>query len=529
MPRFALHEVWNRFVFHLRVYTRLEVLARVAADVVMVNGCYLVALVARSLYALVESPELHASGQVRRAFFIFAGSAPVLTIISLSTYALSGFYTRTRFYQGKYKLLAIVQAVTANYLIFGAVLYAGQAFDLVAEPPRLALALGWILTTLVTAGARLWSDLWRQMLEREAPRARSTQRAISGTARVQNVLVIGGAGYIGSVLCRELLHRGYSVRVLDPLLYGGESLEALHGHPHFELLEGDSRDPVAVCRSILGADAVIHLGEIVGDPACSIDDALTLQVNVAASRMVAEIAKGYGVQRFIYASSCSVYGASDEVLDERSTLNPVSLYGRAKIASEQALLGLNGSDFHPVILRLATVFGLSPRPRFDLVVNLLAAKAALERKIPIFGGNQWRPFVHVADVATAIVKCLEAPLFNVKAQIFNVGSEDQNFRILEVGQLVQEVVPEAILEVNGEDTDLRNYRVSFQKIRRELGFCCRYTVKDGIHEIVDAIRRGSISDPFHRKYSNYKTLNDPSNHVPLRWQPVGPLLSQRLA
>ena len=232
--------------------------------------------------------------------------------------------------------------------------------------------------------------------------------------------------------------------------------------------------------------------------------------------MVAEAAQGCGIKRFVYASSCSVYGASTEMSDERSSLNPVSLYARAKIGSEQILLGLNGPDFHPVILRLATVYGLSPRPRFDLVVNLLTAKAACEGEITIFGGEQWRPFVHVADVARAIVLCLQAPMVNVKARVFNVGANEQNYTISQVGDLIQRIVPDAQVINHGEDKDKRDYHVSFSRIQRELNFCPSRSVEDGIREIEAALQNGEIRDYLDGKYSNYKTLMDPVNHLMIR-------------
>jgi nucleoside-diphosphate-sugar epimerase len=320
-----------------------------------------------------------------------------------------------------------------------------------------------------------------------------------------------------------LLSRGYSVRVLDALLYGRESLADLLDDPRFELLEGDSRDVSSVFRALLDVDEVVHLGELVGDPACALDEELTLEINLAATRMVAEAAQGYGVKRFAYASSCSVYGAGDEILSERSALKPVSLYAQAKIGSEQALLALNGSDFHPVILRFATVYGLSPRPRFDLVINLLTAKAVCDGEITIFGGDQWRPFVHVADVARAIILCLEAPLVSVKGRVFNVGSDEQNYTIAQVGGLIHRLIPDARLTNQKGDVDRRDYRVSFTKIRRELGFEPLHAVEDGVREIEAAIRSGRIRDYRDRRHSNYKTLSDPGNHMNIRSRHISEL------
>ncbi|MGI5837202.1 MAG: NAD-dependent epimerase/dehydratase family protein, partial [Chloroflexota bacterium] len=256
------------------------------------------------------------------------------------------------------------------------------------------------------------------------------------------------------------------------------------------------------------ADAVVHLGALVGDPACALDESLTIDINLAATRAIAEAAKGLGIERFVFASTCSVYGASNQVLNEQSALNPVSLYARTKIAAEQILLSMSDHRFAPVILRFGTIYGLSPRPRFDLVVNLLAARAVQEKSITIQGGEQWRPFVHVDDVATAIIKCIEAPLDTVRGEIFNVGSDDQNYRIAQIGDIISTIVPGVEVVKQGEVADLRNYRVSFAKIRRTLGFIPRHTVASGVLEIKAAIESGQISEYQDMRYSNHKTLSE---------------------
>jgi len=339
----------------------------------------------------------------------------------------------------------------------------------------------------------------------QALRAMQQKRDSPG---VRHVLVIGGAGYIGSVLVRKLLDRGYNITVLDALLYGDESIRDLYNHPGFALIRNDLRNIEAVCRALQYADDVVHLGALVGDPACALSEKLTLEINLAATRMIAEAARGFGIQRFIFASTCSVYGASDQILDEHSPLSPHSLYSRTKIGSERVLLALSDDRFAPIILRFGTVYGISPRPRFDLVINLLAAKATCEKSITIFGGYQWRPFVHVDDVAGAILKCLEAPLQAVQGQIFNVGSEDQNYQIAQLGDLVKELIPNVEVVCKGEDTDRRNYRVSFGKMQKHLGFTPRRTVAEGILEIKAAIESGRIPDYHDARYSNYKTLSD---------------------
>ena len=507
-------------------FLTLERLARIVTDIFIVNACYLAALVLRLLLESEGSASHSAKDQLSAALGIYLSHSWLLTLVAITVYALSGFYTKGLFYRGRFKALAIFQAVSLTYVVFGFLQYVGMAKDWLIATPRVAMALSWGMTLATTAGARLWAEVWRVVVHREKPLRPEANRK----GPIRRVLVIGGAGYIGSMLCRQLLRQGYSVRVLDTLLYGRESIADLANEPRFELITGDSRDIGAVFSAMLEADAVVHLGELVGDPACAVDEDLTLEINLAATRMLAEAARGYGVKRFIYASSCSVYGASDGLLDERSALNPVSLYARAKIGSEKALLDLSGDDFHPVILRLSTVFGLSYRPRFDLVVNVLTAKAAREGEITVFNGDQWRPFVHVADVCRAMVRCLQAPLESVQGQIFNVGADDQNYTILQVGELVNSIVPESRLVSNGDDGDRRNYRVSFSKINRRLGFTCQFSLEVGIREVVEALRNGRIMDYRAARYSNHKTLTSragqehlKSRHIPELYQPTQPI------
>jgi nucleoside-diphosphate-sugar epimerase/uncharacterized membrane protein YiaA len=495
-----------------RRYLTFETLLRVAADVVLINGAYLTALVIRLLWRVARDQNVSAHVELFKAMEIFLRTCWLLTLVSVAIYAVSGFYSRGRFYQGRFKALTIFQAVGISWLLFASIVYLGQLRGWLRETPGLALWVGWFLTLVATEGARLWAVLWRLVIKREGP----ALRALGQDERIHHVLVIGGAGYIGSVLCRQLLQKGYSVRVLDALLYGEEPVADLVAHPRFHLLKGDSRDVGEVFQAMLDMDAVVHLGELVGDPACTVDEKLTLEINLAATRMVAEAARGYGIKRFIYASSCSVYGAGRDILNERSALQPVSLYAEAKIGSEQALLALNGPQFHPIILRFATVYGLSPRPRFDLVINLLTAKAVRDGEITIFGGDQWRPFVHVADVGRAVIACLEAPLDSVKGQVFNVGSDEQNHTITQIGQLIQEVIPAARLVNQEDDTDRRDYHVSFARIRNVLGFAPQHTVAEGVGEIAAALREGRIGDYHDKRYSNYETLSDPDNHLSIR-------------
>jgi len=335
---------------------------------------------------------------------------------------------------------------------------------------------------------------------------------LSGTARAprpdsrRTVLVTGGAGYVGSWLVRKLLDREYRVRVLDSFLYGGHGLGEIAGHPDLELVDGDVRHLGSVAQAVKGVDGVIALAALVGDAACDLDRDETEAINYESVRLLAEACRRQGVSRFVFASSCSVYGAnSDLVLNEGSWLNPVSLYARTRIQSEEMLLK-HSEGLGVVILRLATVFGLSSRMRFDLIVNTLTMHAIHKGAMQVFGGNQWRPNLHVQDAAEAFILGLEAPADKVEKGVFNVGGNENNHTILDIAKLVRRHVPEANLEVKGDVTDPRDYRVSFDKIRSVLGFQPRFAVQDGIREIADALRRGRVPDPLAEVYHNYRHL-----------------------
>jgi nucleoside-diphosphate-sugar epimerase len=321
--------------------------------------------------------------------------------------------------------------------------------------------------------------------------------ALPGDHARRRVLVTGGAGYIGSHLVRMLLERGYHVRVLDRFDYGRAGLEGL-SHPNLEVFQGDICSSRDVSRAVRNADGVIALAAIVGDPACNLDPEETINLNYTATKIMVETCNFYGVRRLVFASSCSVYGASSHaLLTERSRLNPVSLYARTRVLSENILFDRHG-DVEPVVVRLATVFGQSPRMRFDLVVNTLTVRAVMEKRISIFGGAQWRPNVHCRDAARAFVLALEAPASDVAGEIFNVGGDGLNHRIGEIGEMVARLVGDVEVERRDEAADPRDYRVSFAKIRRVLGFEPEYSVTDGIREVAAAVR----ADPALRRWQD---------------------------
>ena len=332
-------------------------------------------------------------------------------------------------------------------------------------------------------------------------------RSISTSSHdVEKILLIGGAGYIGSVMVRKMLQKGYKVRVLDSLLYGEQSISELHDNPDFELIVGDFRHVDTLVRAARGVNAIIHLGGIVGDPACQLDPDFAIEVNSVATKMIKSVCTGFGIKRFIFASTCSVYGADDGILVEDSVLNPLGVYARSKVDSERILLGGSNGNLAPTVFRMSTVFGISHRPRFDLVINLLTAKAAQGEEITIFGGYQWRPFIHVDDVARAFMKCLESPLEKVGRQIFNVGDNNLNCQISDIGRMISNQLPGSRVERQTDLTDERNYRVCFDKIRDVLDFTCDRTIQDGISEINDAIQSGLIDDYRNAQFSNYLWL-----------------------
>ena len=485
---------------------RQDSLLRVMADALMLNAAILTALALRLFYmaAFNHLPAGMSYSMVCwDSLATYTHNSWALTLLCLTVFALSGFYTYGRAYRGRYKALIIAQAVSVGYLLFGCLAYlSGGMFSL----PRPALILAWLCSMLFLITSRLWSLLWTRMVLTE--RHLFEEPPTEPEPTVKRVLVIGGGGYIGSALLPKLLNAGYRVRLLDLLLYSTEPIQEVLAHPNLEVIQADFRQVDMVVEAMQDVDMVIHLGAIVGDPACALDEELTIEVNLMATRMIAEVAKGSRINRFIFASTCSVYGASDELLDEYSVLNPVSLYARSKIASEQVLKNLAGPDFSPVILRFGTIYGLSGRTRFDLVINLLAAKAVVEGKITVFGGDQWRPFVHVDDAALAILKALQAPLATVRNQVFNVGSDAQNYTIQQVGEIIQRLVPTAEVLNMGSDTDRRNYRVNFSKINNLLGFVPQWSVEQGVQQVISRIRSGQIADYRDAKYSNVKFLSE---------------------
>ncbi len=298
------------------------------------------------------------------------------------------------------------------------------------------------------------------------------------------------------VMGRDLRRPG-SATAFDRFDYGRSGIEGLQ-HPRLEVLQGDICNSRTVSRAVRDVEGVLALAAIVGDPACNLDPEETIDLNYAATKILIEACNFYGVRRLVFASSCSVYGANSHgMLTERSRLNPVSLYARTRVLSENIVFDRRG-DVEPVVVRLATVFGLSPRMRFDLVVNTLTVRAVVDKKISIFGGNQWRPNVHCRDAARAFIQALEAPAEIVAGEVFNVGGDALNHRIAELGAMVAEIVGEVEIVQLSEAADARDYRVSFEKARRALGFVPEFTVARGIAEVAAAVRGDAVLRHHHQ-------------------------------
>ena len=325
---------------------------------------------------------------------------------------------------------------------------------------------------------------------------------MSVSDRDSQVVVIGGAGYLGSVLTSQLVEQGNNVHVFDTFQFGEQSLAHLRDFQNFHITQGDIRDITAVTDCIKDAHGVVLLASLVGEPACDRDSKETVDINYIATKAVAEACRYYEVPRFIYASTDSAYGIQEGTMYEESPLNPISLYTRLKMQTEEEILDLQTSTFRPTVLRMATIYGLSPRMRFDLIINTLTMNAYTRRKVTIYGGQQWRPLVHVVDAARAYSMCLEKPLDASAGQIFNVGSNEQNYQVSQLGDLIKDVLPEIEVETVPQTPDLRDYHVCFDKITDTLGYQTTRSVADGILEIYSAFDAQMFTDHTDRRYYN---------------------------
>lgn len=298
----------------------------------------------------------------------------------------------------------------------------------------------------------------------------------------RNILVTGSEGYVGTVLVPMLIERGWHVTGLDAGYYRHGNLDR-SVLPDYALLSMDIRDVTE--EQLSGVDSVVHLAGLSNDPLGQLDESLTFEINHAASERLARLAKRAGVRRFVFASSCSLYGAADRVLTETDAANPQTAYGRSKIMTEDALRVMAGAGFCPVFLRNATAFGASPRMRFDIVVNSLTGFAHTTGRIQILGdGTPWRPLVHVRDMCQAMLRVLDAPESSIRAQAYNIGDDRENYQIRTIAAHVQKQYPACEITIaQSKAGDTRNYMVSFEKAKRELGYRSEWSLDAGISEL----------------------------------------------
>ena len=322
-----------------------------------------------------------------------------------------------------------------------------------------------------------------------------------------NVLVTGGAGYVGSALIPKLLTKEYRVKVLDLYLYGEDVLDAVKEHPYLEQIRGDIRDRALLEKIIPGTDTIIHLACISNDPSFELDPQLGKSINYDAFLTLVEVSKHCRVKRFIYASTSSVYGIKEEEnVTEELPLEPLTDYSRYKALCEGVLLKEQSPDFTTVVIRPATVCGYSPRLRFDLTVNILTNLAVNTGHITVFGGQQKRPNIHIEDMTDLYVQLLELPDEMIAGKIFNAGYE--NHQVSEIAQMVRKVVGKDKIEITTTPTDdNRSYHISSEKIKRELGFEPNHTIEDAIRDLCDAFQAGKIPNPMDDiRYYNIKTM-----------------------
>ncbi|SNT60521.1 Nucleoside-diphosphate-sugar epimerase [Streptosporangium subroseum] len=305
------------------------------------------------------------------------------------------------------------------------------------------------------------------------------------------ILITGAAGYIGAPTTARLIAAGHTVRALDTLRFGGAALLGAYPTGQFELLRGDIRDADTVGQALDGVDAVVHLAAIVGDPACAAEPDLARQVNLEATVALHAAARRAGVGRFIFASTCSVYGHGDSLLDESSPLVPLSLYAQTKAEAETRIL-TPGGEMATTALRFATLYGLAPRMRFDLVVNLWVRQALTRGVLALHAPQAWRPLIHVSDIAAAVTAVLDAPTERVTGQVFNVASARDNHQLSAVAAMVAEVCGDVRINVAPLAGDARNYRVSAAKLTAATGWTPARTLRQGIAEMAGALSAGVI-------------------------------------
>ena len=327
---------------------------------------------------------------------------------------------------------------------------------------------------------------------------------------LNSILITGGAGYVGSVLVRKLVSLGYDVKVIDSLVFGNDGISSLINDKKIEFFNLDIRETEKISSIIQNIDYVIHLAAIVGEPLCKKIPDAAKQINEFATKNLVNICKNKKVKRFIFASTCSNYGSSQNVVNESSPVMPLSLYSECKVNSEKFILDQNNDIFETCVLRFATAHGLSSRMRFDLLVQEFMRDAIVDKKISIFGADFWRPLVHVEDMADACISAIDASSQLISGQIYNVGNDKENYTKIKLAEIIKEFITDVEIEIIKSKKDPRNYKVSFEKIENSLNFEPKYTVRDSVIEILNDIQSGKI-DPRDSEFSNMSKLTEKIN------------------
>jgi len=322
---------------------------------------------------------------------------------------------------------------------------------------------------------------------------------------INKVFITGGGGYVGAVLVPQLLKEGYVVTVIDLFLYGEDVLDA---HENLTVIKGDIRDAELLAKTIPGHDAVIHLACISNDPSFELNPNLGRSINLDAFEPMVKISKEGGVQRFIYASSSSVYGIkAEQNVHEEMSLEPLTDYSKFKADCEKLLAPFQSEDFTTVTIRPATVCGYSRRQRLDVVVNILTNLAYHKREISVFGGKQLRPNIHIQDMADAYIVLLRAPKEKIAGEIFNAGFENQT--VLELAESVQRVIGDDVKLIATPTNDNRSYHISSKKIAEKLGFKAAHTIEEAVEDLKEAFDKGLLPNSFtDEKYFNIKLMQN---------------------
>ena len=323
----------------------------------------------------------------------------------------------------------------------------------------------------------------------------------------KSLLITGGAGYVGSVLTNKLVTKNYDIKVIDSLVFGNDGISNLKSNKKIHFFNIDIRDTEKMKDVLKDVDCVVHLAAIVGEPLCKKNPEAARQINEFATKNLVLLSKRYNVKRFIFASTCSNYGSSLDMVDESSPVQPLSLYSECKVNSENYILKMNNEKFETCVLRFATAHGLSPRMRFDLLLQEFLRDALIEGKISIFGEDFWRPLVHVEDMSDACISVIDAPSKLIAGQIFNVGSNKENYTKKQLAETIQKFVKNTEIEIVKSKNDVRNYKVSFEKIKNVLNFKPKKSIEDSIIEIMKEIKNNGL-DPKDSEFSNISKLTE---------------------